>query len=599
MILWGHKIRLIIVMCVILLLFTGIVIRFHQLQIIKHDFFVSYAEKRHTKNLKLYPQRGVIFDRTGKKILANTRRTKSVFVNPSIINNPEKTKDIKIIINYLSETLNLDPDIVTKRISAKTANGKFAGEVMLLRKPTDKQLSRLEEFLKDSSYFLPEEANSKNKKENFLYGGIYFKDRDERIYPAGKTLCHTIGFMKDEDPPGILLIRDDINPQRGLELSFNDFLSGKEGWRIAEIDKRRIEVVSHETRESPAVNGYNLILSTIFALGITQTFSLIFNILNLFNLNKVKKVNLFKNLAIGIIGAFIVNLGGNLHTIYILTKGYPNENPLPFWQILSFCNTLFPKICEKIGDQLIPYWYPNATRFIPYTIHEFPSYSYVVADLHGHVFDIPFVLLTLTVLFLIFISKKTKMSSPQFNFSQLLSIIFLGFLTAVHYMTNAFDGPIYFLLSIAIFFLFFGLSFNFIFSLMIITFSFFLFSFPFSFFFKPFVSGIGVNCGEQIFSFTGKFGPFLFEKNNCQLSPLWMLFLLWGFFWISFLFFILIGKEKLNLKNLKINQINYHVFNFIFLNRKILFISLSLFSFHVILWNFAHHYHHCFLQQKG
>mgnify|MGYP005840132747 CR=1 FL=1 len=261
MILWGHRIRLIIVMCVILLFFTGIVIRLHQLQIIKHDFFVSYAEKRHTKNLKLYPQRGAILDRTGKKILANTRRTKSIFVNPSIINNHEKTKDIKIIINCLSETLNLDRDIVTKRISAKTANGKFACEVMLLRKPTDEQLSRLEEFLRDSSYFLPEELNSKNKKENFLYEGIYFKDRDERIYPAGKTLCHTIGFMRDEERPGTLLIRDDINPQRGLELSFNEFLSGKEGWRIAEIDKRRIEVVSHETKESPAVNGYNLILS--------------------------------------------------------------------------------------------------------------------------------------------------------------------------------------------------------------------------------------------------------------------------------------------------------------------------------------------------
>ena len=47
------------------------------------------------------------------------------------------------------------------------------------------------------------------------------------------------------------------------------------------------------------------------------------------------------------------------------------------------------------------YWYPNATRFIPKTIHEFPSYSYVVADLHGHVYDIPFVLLSISILFII------------------------------------------------------------------------------------------------------------------------------------------------------------------------------------------------------
>ncbi|MCX7881193.1 MAG: DUF2298 domain-containing protein [Patescibacteria group bacterium] len=329
----------------------------------------------------------------------------------------------------------------------------------------------------------------------------------------------------------------------------------------------------------PAV-GYNLILANIFALAITQVFSLTINLLEIFE----QKLKLSKKIVFGLFAAFLVNLSGNLHTIYILTKGYHNENPIPFWQIFSFCNSLFPSLCQKIGETLISYWYPDATRFIPYTIHEFPSYSYVVADLHGHVFDIPFVLLTLAILLIFLILSKENQNSiirqNQKSIRQLadknqnynlkfkiidfiinsnflfLSSIFLGFLIAIHYMTNAFDGPIYFLLSLITLFLIFGFSEKFFHSLLMIVFSFIVFSYPFSSHFKPFVSGIGVNCGSEIFSYQGKLGPFLFEKGNCQTSPFWMLFVLWGFFWVSFLIFILtIKKQKIN--NYQLPIINY------------------------------------------
>lgn len=299
--------------------------------------------------------------------------------------------------------------------------------------------------------------------------------------------------------------------------------------------------------------GYNLILSTLFALGVTAVFSLIAGVINTFG----KKMSFKKIVFFGIIGSFIVNLGGNLHTIYLFTRGYPNENPIPFWQILS-------------GFNPTKYWYPNATRFIPFTIHEFPSYSYVVADLHGHVFDIPFMLLTLGILFLVFITAKEKLESQSHKVKSeklevksynskfkiidsilnskflILNSIFLGFLTAVHYMTNAFDGPIYLLLSLIVFFLIYRFSFRFLYSLFIILSSFFIFSIPFSKHFTPFVSGIGVNCSPRFLADIGRIGPFLFEKNNCQTSPFWMLFVLWGFFWISFAIFIIVKYQQPN-----------------------------------------------------
>ncbi len=273
-----------------------------------------------------------------------------------------------------------------------------------------------------------------------------------------------------------------------------------------------------------AAIGYNLILATIFAQAVTLVFSLSSNLVYLY-----KKVRSSVVIFFGLLGSYIVNLGGNLHTIYLFTKGYPNETPTPFWQIFSSYNPA-------------KYWYPNATRFIPFTIHEFPSYSYVVADLHGHVFDIPFILLTLAVLFVVIIRKKS-IHTPSFI---PLTTVALGFMTAVHYMTNAFDGPIYFLLAVLIFFLLFGLNKKFYIASVLTAIFFVIFSLPFLLNFSSFVSGVGVNCSSAYLVQLQKLGPFLFEKDKCQISPLWMLFVLWGFYWVSFIIFALIkylGKK--------------------------------------------------------
>lgn len=270
--------------------------------------------------------------------------------------------------------------------------------------------------------------------------------------------------------------------------------------------------------------GYNLILATIFALAITQVFSITASIaFQYFSTIKHFVLNTYSFIKIvffGLIGSFIVNFGGNLHTIYVFTKGYPNEKPVPFWEILSHYNPT-------------SYWYPNATRFIPFTIHEFPIYSYVVADLHGHVFDIPIVLLTLSILYIFFL-ERTERNSHRDIF---LTVV-LGFLASIHYMTNAFDGPIYLLLSILIFLFFFRLSYKFLMQLLLLISSFLVFSLPFSLFFSPFVSGIGVNCSPDFLVRLGKLGLFLFEKGNCQSSPFYMLFILWGFFWVNFAIFL-------------------------------------------------------------
>ncbi|MDD5073631.1 MAG: DUF2298 domain-containing protein [Candidatus Shapirobacteria bacterium] len=152
---------------------------------------------------------------------------------------------------------------------------------------------------------------------------------------------------------------------------------------------------------------YNLMIATLFALTTTGVFSLTANLLL-----KTSK-NSKAIIAGALIGALIIGLGSNLHTPYHLLKD---------------------------GGQ--NYWYPNATRYIGYdpptsdkTIHEFPAYSFIVADLHGHVSGLPLVILFIGTAWSLFQRKKISW----------LKTIFLGFFLGLIYMTNAWDLPIYLL----------------------------------------------------------------------------------------------------------------------------------------------------------
>ena len=269
---------------------------------------------------------------------------------------------------------------------------------------------------------------------------------------------------------------------------------------------------------------FNLMLATLFALTATMSFSIGVQIIRL------KKVaSWFIAIVSGVLTSFLVTLAGNMQTLYAFTKGYTGEDVKPFWTLLWS----FSEFLSRVGEGMQMYWYANATRFIPFTIHEFPSYSFVVSDVHGHVLSLPFVLLAIALLLYIFTSEVIKRTSH---------IVFYGFLLGVLLMTNALDGPIYGLLFAVGWFVFMILPnrkkwktqwWNFIYPIGYVALVALATALPFLFYFNSFATGIGVNC-PPAFLADSKIGPFIFEEvEKCQRSPLWMMWLLWGFFWFS------------------------------------------------------------------
>jgi len=167
---------------------------------------------------------------------------------------------------------------------------------------------------------------------------------------------------------------------------------------------------------------YNLMIATLFALTFSLTFSLTANLI--LSTKRQSKKSPTTNyqlpttiIVISLFFAFLICFGSNLHTPYYLIKDGPEK-----------------------------YWYPNATRYIGYnpptndkTIHEFPAYSFVVADLHGHVSDLPIVITFIAFNFSFLFHFKKK-SSPDY-----LKLVFISLLLAITYMTNTWDTPIYLL----------------------------------------------------------------------------------------------------------------------------------------------------------
>lgn len=175
----------------------------------------------------------------------------------------------------------------------------------------------------------------------------------------------------------------------------------------------------------PADIGYNLAIATIFAMSFGMAFAL------------AKAMYFFSTdgsasrqscLAAGILAAILTTCSGNMHA---------------FWKWLMPMTGLIS--ASK------PFYFADPTRFIGYdppvndkTIHEFPLYSFIVSDLHGHLNNLPFVLLFIALLYAGWRHSGGSMTGiPLFP-----HFVLYGLMFAVFAMTNPWDVPIYILMSI-------------------------------------------------------------------------------------------------------------------------------------------------------
>ena len=161
---------------------------------------------------------------------------------------------------------------------------------------------------------------------------------------------------------------------------------------------------------------YNLMRTMVAAFAFLLPFSLVRQMLK----DKLKTGRKWSFCLGGILAGMAVSMSGNLH--YIIYG-----------------------IILRLLRIKTDYWFPSSTRYIGFdpavtgdeTIHEFPSYSFVLGDLHAHVIN---VFLVLTVLGILYSWIKTNSGKSW----RQREIGLLGLLLGMFLFSNTWDFMIYY-----------------------------------------------------------------------------------------------------------------------------------------------------------
>ncbi|HLS17528.1 MAG TPA: penicillin-binding protein 2 [Paenalcaligenes sp.] len=206
------------VMLLLLLGFGALLIKALYLQGLSTQFLQEQGVRRFERTLVLPPNRGKIFDRSGEVVLASSVPVKAIWVIPEDARNatPEQ-------VQQLAEALDMPADEVRKRM--QTPGRSF----VYLRRQVDLELAE-----QIAALGIP---------------GVHQQDEMRRFYPEGESAAHVLGFTDIEDQ-GL----------EGIELAFNDVLSGEPGSR--RVMRDRLGRIVDDVREViPPQHGEDLFMS--------------------------------------------------------------------------------------------------------------------------------------------------------------------------------------------------------------------------------------------------------------------------------------------------------------------------------------------------
>lgn len=196
--------------------FAGLAGRAAYVQVFGNDFFQRQGEVRFARTLELPANRGRVLDRNGL-ILASSVVAQSIWAIPEDVDRAEPK------LRQLAKLLEMPLADLRKRLLVDDKT--FVWVKRQVDEPVAKEIAALG------------------------IKGIYQRREYKREYPEGEAAAHVVGFTNVED-----------RGQEGVELAFNQQLSGKAGSR--RVIKDRLGRVVEDVRDViPPVDGPDLQLS--------------------------------------------------------------------------------------------------------------------------------------------------------------------------------------------------------------------------------------------------------------------------------------------------------------------------------------------------
>jgi len=150
---------------------------------------------------------------------------------------------------------------------------------------------------------------------------------------------------------------------------------------------------------------FNLAIPTLFALTFTGAVALVYSFTQLF--------------PVALLGGYFAALIGN------------------FDGLIQLKNQLYA-LLASMPVPAFDYW--HSSRIIPFTINEFPFWSFLFADLHPHVIDMPIAVLMLGIVGTMLLSGNAKPEAPgEHRWGNILLCLLAAFVFGTIACVNPWD----------------------------------------------------------------------------------------------------------------------------------------------------------------
>lgn len=178
--------RRVVISSLFFLAMIALLWRAFDLHISSQDFLQKQGDARHIRTVEINAHRGNIYDRNGEPLAISTP-VDSVWLNP---------KQIAAHVNELpklAKLLSIKLETLQKRLIINSAR-----EFMYVKRRIQPSLSA--------------------RVKDLAIEGVYLQREYQRFYPTGEISAHVLGFTNVDD-----------KGQEGIELAYNEFLSGNPG----------------------------------------------------------------------------------------------------------------------------------------------------------------------------------------------------------------------------------------------------------------------------------------------------------------------------------------------------------------------------------
>jgi len=234
---YASSTRLVILAAGLFAALVGISARLVDLHWLRSDELTAFVDKARKQIIVDNARRGDILDIRGNR-LATSRSLIEFGADPQMLRKEDEAKwpELARLLNMPLQQLEVS---LRRRFAfpESTPSDAVADE----RAPRPIQWVKLSEEVEESTYDRILKLNIKG-----AYGNRHYR----RVYPGGQLAAHILGYLNKEG-----------TPVTGVERHLDFYLRGQAGWRESERDGLRRELAQFRTREIPAADGFDVVLT--------------------------------------------------------------------------------------------------------------------------------------------------------------------------------------------------------------------------------------------------------------------------------------------------------------------------------------------------